>query len=79
MPRRNDEGKEGHGEPKGVRLTARTNSEGANPKDGARMEKAWQVTAVGAKRSQNERETRNVKRAQAEQAAFNRKHVNPGR
>jgi len=51
MPRRNDEGKEGHGEPRGVRLTTRTDSEGANPKGGARMEKAWQVTAEGAKRS----------------------------
>jgi len=51
MPRRNDERKEGHGEPRGVRLTTRTDSEGAKPKDGARMEKAWQVTEVGAKRS----------------------------
>lgn len=78
MPRRDNKGKEGHGKPRGVRLTARTDSEGANPKDGARMEKAWQVTEVGAKRSQNERETRSVKRAQAEQAAFNWKHANPG-
>jgi hypothetical protein len=49
-PRRDDQRKEGHGEPKGVRLTARTDSEGANPKDGAGMEKARQVTVVGAKR-----------------------------
>lgn len=41
---RTDKKKEGHGEPRGVRLTARTDSEGENPKDGAGMEKAWQVT-----------------------------------
>jgi len=50
MPRRNNQWKEGHGKPKGVRLTTRKDSEGANPKDGARVKKTWQVTAEGVKR-----------------------------
>lgn len=33
-----DQGTEGHGEPKGVRLSAETSFKGANPKGGARME-----------------------------------------
>lgn len=52
MPRRDNQWKEGHGKPEGVRLTMRKDSEGANPKDGARVKKTWQVTAVGVKRSE---------------------------
>ena len=69
--------KEGNGKPKGVRLTVRTHSAGANPMDGAKVEKTWRVAKVGAQRCKTAWSTRRH-RAQAEQAAFNRKHANPG-
>ena len=50
---RTDQQKEGHGEPGGVRLTARTDSEGENPKDGAGMEKARRVTKAGVRRCES--------------------------
>lgn len=69
MPRRNDEGKEGHGKPKGVRLTARTDSEGENPKDGAGMEKDRQVTRVGVKRPNRSKHLRKARNTQRQKGA----------
>jgi hypothetical protein len=75
--RRAEERKEGHGKPEGVRLTTGTNSAGANPRDGAKVEKTWQVTKVGAQRWKTAWSTQR-QGAQAEQATSNRKTVNPG-
>jgi len=82
--------KEGQETPEGDRLTTRTDSEGENPMDGARVEKTWQVTEAGVQRNsagkgQNSPETARPawnaqrRRAQAEQAALHRGHANPGR
>lgn len=47
--------KKGKATPKGDRLTTGTNSEGANPMGGAKVEKTWQVTEAGVQRKEAKR------------------------
>jgi hypothetical protein len=54
--------KEGSGKPKGVRLTVRTDSAGANPMGGAKVEKTWRVAKVGAQRCKTAWSTQSGKR-----------------